>query len=48
MRAGVEVGSRSVVHIYVEKDSPELSRLSPQRLDGIAVRIIGTGKLRAL
>jgi len=45
---GVGVGGRSVIHIYVEKGTAELRRLLPQQLDGIAVRIIETGKLRAL
>jgi hypothetical protein len=37
-----------VIEIYVEKDTPGIRRQLPQTLDGAPVRLIETGKVRAL
>ena len=36
-----------VIEIYVERLSPELSRTLPSELEGIAVRVVETGRFEA-
>ncbi len=41
-------GGRTVIRVYVEKDSPKVRKAVPQSLDDVPVEVVVSGRFRAL
>ncbi len=41
-------GGRTVIRVYVEKDSPKVRKAVPQSLDDVPVEVIVSGRFKAL